>query len=508
MWRELFFKNISTYIALINEYLSEEYKPKPLSEYFKIVGGYAFKSKEYQEEGIPVIRISDFQNEKIVLDNVRYYQESEDLEKYELFEGDIIIAMTGGTIGKLAIVEKGLGKLYLNQRVGKFELKDNSLFYDKYVYWIARGVEEKVKSLAWGGAQPNVSSKKIEGMEFPVPTVEIQEKIVAFLSDFEKNQIKNITYFNEFIENRIFEIQQQCVKISSLDSEIQTQKQLISQLKQAILQEAIQGKLTQEWREQSRKLSGPNTEPASELLERIKAEKEQLIKDKKIKKEKPLPPIKENEIPFEIPEGWVWARPQDVCLAIVDCPHSTPKFQQTGSLCIDSTCINMNGELLLDRIRKVSTESFNERNRRLIPQSGDIIYVREGIIGQAIVLPKDYKVCLGQRVMIFRPSKYIDSVVFRYIVTSNFFLDSIAKKHKGMGAKHINMSDLRSLPLPVPPLEEQKAILEKVETLIQKCNTLEQEITQSEQHANMLMQAVLKEAFESKTENTEEYANP
>lgn len=501
MWRELFFKNISTYIALINEYLSEEYKPKPLSEYFKIVGGYAFKSKEYQEEGIPVIRISDFQNEKIVLDNVRYYQESEDLEKYELFEGDIIIAMTGGTIGKLAIVEKGLGKLYLNQRVGKFELKDNSLFYDKYVYWIARGVEEKVKSLAWGGAQPNVSSKKIEGMEFPVPTVEIQEKIVAFLSDFEKNQIKNITYFNEFIENRIFEIQQQCVKISSLDSEIQTQKQLISQLKQAILQEAIQGKLTQEWREQN-----PNTEPASELLERIKAEKEQLIKDKKIKKEKPLPPITEDEIPFEIPESWVWCRLGDLCRKVTDGFHNTPPKIKEGYPYIAATHVKSD-KIDWQNAYKVSEKFHRELYNKANPQKGEILVVNIGAgSGCPAIIDVDFEFSFKNTAILkFNQDLILNKYLFYYLISIQE--ENYKMLTRGANQPFLSLKVIKGFIIPFPPLEEQKAIVEKVETLMQKCNALEQEITQSEEHANMLMQAVLKEAFESKTENAEEYAN-
>src|SRR5690606_10940311 len=85
------------------------------------------------------------------------------------------------------------------------------------------------------------------------------------------------------------------------------QKRLITALKQAVLQEAIQGKLTEEWRKQN-----PDVEPTSELLKRIKAEKAQLIKDKKIRKEKPLPPITEDEIPFELPDGWVWCRFVDI----------------------------------------------------------------------------------------------------------------------------------------------------------------------------------------------------
>lgn len=78
---------------------------------------------------------------------------------------------------------------------------------------------------------------------------------------------------------------------------------LLKSVKQAILQQAIQGKLTEDWRKQN-----PNIEPASELLKRIKAEKEKLIKEKKLRKERPLPPITQEEIPFELPDDWVWCR--------------------------------------------------------------------------------------------------------------------------------------------------------------------------------------------------------
>src|SRR3989338_2540078 len=149
--QKAFFSGLSFFMDIINKELSKKYSPEPLGNHIKILGGYAFKSSEYKSQGIPVIRISDFQQEKIDLSHVLYYQESEEYDKYELFEGDIIIALTGGTIGKLGIVQKGLGKLYLNQRVGKFSVLHPKEFHDRYVYWIARGVQEKVKSFGYGG---------------------------------------------------------------------------------------------------------------------------------------------------------------------------------------------------------------------------------------------------------------------------------------------------------------------------------------------------------------------
>lgn len=476
MWRELFFKNISTYIGLINQYLSEDVAPKPLSEYFKIVGGYAFKSKEYKTNGVPVIRISDFQNERIVLDNVRYYDESAELEKYELYEGDIIIAMTGGTIGKLAIVQEGLGKLYLNQRVGKFEIIDSSLFYEKYVYWIARGVEEKVKSLAWGGAQPNVSNKKIESMEFPIPSIDIQKKIVEFLSDFETENLREGFYFNKSIEDDIINIQNQCVKIKTLDSEIQTQKQLLSQLKQSILQEAIQGKLTEEWRKQN-----PDVEPASELLKRIKAEKAQLIKDKKIRKEKPLPPITEDEIPFELPEGWVWCRFGDI-VSITSGDGLTSKQMIPGEIPV----FGGNG--------------INGYHNAFNTNEETVTIGRVGAYCGAVHLTPKFAWITDNCFRVYHDQSSINR---DYLIWHLRYMNLGTASYDGSQPV---ISGRRVYPLLtfLPPFEEQKAIVEKVKTLMQKCQALEQEIKTSEANAEMLMQAVLKEAFESKKEEVYE----
>jgi len=278
---QIFYSNISTYISLINETLSAKFSITKLGNYIKLKGGHAFKSHKYKTTGIPIIRISDFKNEKIILDNVKYYKEDDSLQKYELYKDDIIIAMTGGTIGKLAIVQSGLGKLYLNQRVGKFEIINSENFIREYVYWIARGVESKVKELAWGGAQPNVSSKQIENMEFSLPNKKTQKQIIEFLNDLKNNSILNKIYFDEQCEENIKSLQNNATNINTLNLEIQTKQTILKKLRQSILQDAIEGKLTASWREKN-----PDVERASVLLEKIKQEKEQLVKEKKIKKQK------------------------------------------------------------------------------------------------------------------------------------------------------------------------------------------------------------------------------
>lgn len=155
----------------------------------------------------------------------------------------------------------------------------------------------------------------------------------------------------------------------------------------------------------------------------------------------------------------------------------------------------MAGNILTEKVRKVSGATFEERNKRLTPMAGDIIYSREGVVGQAVIIPDGWEICLGQRVLLFRPYSEISPLFLRYVVTSGFFLDEMFSKHRGAGAKHVNMKDLRESWIPLPPLAEQKAIVAKLEILLALCSQLETQISQNQTHAEQLMQAVLKEAF-------------
>ncbi len=272
-----------------------------------------------------------------------------------------------------------------------------------------------------------------------------------------------------------------------LESELSHQLSLVKQLRQAFLREAMQGKLVPQ---------DPNDEPASVLLEKIKAEKEQLIKEKKTKKEKPLPPISEEEIPFEIPENWVWCRLNEICLAIIDCPHSTPKYIETETeyYGIDTNCINDKGEIV--RLRGLSYQSYLDRVKRLIPKENDIVYAREGSIGRATFVPSNQNVCLGQRVMLFRPALAISHLYLMYAVTEEGYKQRLLSKHRGMGAKHVNVGDIVESLIALPPLSEQQRIVAKLVELMKLCDNLEASIKESQQQNELLLQQVLREALE------------
>ena len=273
---------------------------------------------------------------------------------------------------------------------------------------------------------------------------------------------------------------------TQLSSQLTHQLDLVKKLRQQLLQDAIQGKLAPQ---------NPDDEPASVLLQKIKAKKERLIKEKKLKKEKKLPPIKPEEIPFDIPVSWVWCRLLDICETIVDCPHSTPKYlaSETNYYGIDTNCINEKGEII--RLRSLSKESYIDRNRRLIPKENDIVYSREGSIGLAAFIPPAKNICLGQRVMLFRPQTAINHKYLKFVITEEKYKSRLLAKYRGMGAKHINVGDITASLICVPPLAEQNQIVIKIEQLMQTCDELEASIKQSRQQNEQLLQQVLREAL-------------
>ena len=234
-------------------------------------------------------------------------------------------------------------------------------------------------------------------------------------------------------------------------------------MQKSLLQMAIQGKLVEQ---------RPEEGTGEELYRQIQAEKQRLIKEGKIKKEKPLPDIAEDELPFEIPENWKWIRLKDLATTITDCPHSTPKYleNETGYYAIGTKCINSKGEIT--RLFNVDEATYIKRTDRLTPQKRDIVYSREGsIVCRAVILP-DKRICLGQRIMLIRCDIGVKHKFLQQYLMAYPTVQYLTRNYKGVGVKHINVADVCSLPLPLPPLNEQKRIVVKLEDLLPLCERL------------------------------------
>ncbi len=488
--KNVFYKNIGTYMALINNELKKEYPLEPLSNHIKMVGGYAFKSSHYLSEGIPVIRISDFQNEKIELTGVKYYEESDDLDRYELISGDVIIAMTGGTIGKLAIVQEGLGKLYLNQRVGKFQVLNPNEFEDEYVYWLARGIQDIVQNLGYGGAQPNVSNKQLEALEFAFPKRNIQKQIIAFLNDLKNNKLKK-KYFNTTVENKIYRLQNSSVKLNQVKIDAVLNENFISKLKESILREAVQGKLTTEWR-----TNNSNIGDARIFLKRIQKEKAQLIKDKKIKKEKPIPSITKEEIPYELPEGWVWCRITELTdVRTGSTPaKSNPSYYGGNIPWYTSSATNDDFAKLQDVM--ITQKALDETNCKIFP-SGSLIIAMYGqgkTRGQISELVTAGATNQAVAAMVFFESSKVVKQYLKYYFQK--FYHEIRLLAEGGAQPNLNVGKVKATLIPLPPTNEMETIVQKVNALMSLCGKLEQEVEQSQAQSEQLIQSIMRESLE------------
>jgi type I restriction enzyme S subunit len=154
-----------------------------LGEHVRLQGGYAFKSDEYLHTGLRVVRIANLENETVHTEGSPCVAESrlEEFRRFVLQPGEILVAMTGATTGKLGIVPDSCKNWLLNQRVGRFVPRRPTELEPKYAYWLARGVQRVIFETAYGGAQPNISPNDIEALEFPFPPLPEQRRIVAEL---------------------------------------------------------------------------------------------------------------------------------------------------------------------------------------------------------------------------------------------------------------------------------------------------------------------------------------
>ncbi|MCF8255842.1 MAG: restriction endonuclease subunit S [Bacteroidia bacterium] len=193
---------------------------------------------------------------------------------------------------------------------------------------------------------------------------------------------------------------------------------------------------------------------------------------------------------------------EDSCSHIVDCLHSTAKFTSSGYFCVDTTCIE-NSKILFNKIRYVNEQTYLERISRLKPESGDILFAREGTVGTTLIVPNKIELCLGQRMMMFRLKENVISKYFMYYLQSSLFKSQYQPLIMGTTAPHLNIGDVRKFKVVICSLEEQQLIVSELESKLTVCDKIEETISQSLQQAETLRQSILKQAFEGKLIDSE-----
>lgn len=340
-------------------------------------------------------------------------------------------------------------------------------FFVKSAAFIA-AMQKQVK----GGIKTEIKPKHLLALEISIPDLGTQKKIVK-------------------------EISSQLEKTEQLSSEIEKQKSYAKQLRQNILQEAIEGKLTEDWRKKHPlKKSDPDYD-AEALFEKIQTEKQE-----KGKKQKPLPIITEAEKPFAIPSGWKWVKLGEICFNIeggksILCKEIVPNKNEIG---IVKTGVCSFGYFKEDECKTcLSPKDWHDE---YAIHKGDFLIGRANtleLVGSCVIVDKiERKLMLSDKILRINFDEMICSDFVLCAMKSKYVREQIERSATGASPtmKNISQESIRNYSLPLPALAEQKEIVTRVEAELQTIAQLETQIAIREATTKQLMQSILKDAFE------------
>ena len=368
--------------------------------------------------------------------------------------GDLVISGINAAKGAIAVHAED-DDVLATIHYSAYEFNSDRISVD-FLKWFFKSPEfsDLLREQIPGGIKTELKPKHILPLQVKLPRLSEQIAVAGRLNRFRFDQLR-------------------------LEHETTHQQSLLAKLKQAILQEAIQGKLTADWR-----AAHPDVEPASQLLHRIRAEKARLIAAKKLRPEKPLPKITPAEIPCEIPKGWEWCW-LGALIGLISGQHieaADYNEQRRGVPYLTGPS---------DFGVKHPTFTRWTQKPKVNASKGDLLVTVKGSgVGKMNVLHED-DVAIGRQLMAVRPCIVNEEFIASYLHSQ---YDALQEAKEGQ-IPGIGRDDILEKLFPLPPLAEQAAIVERVEALMTTCRALEAEIEQSRTHAAHLLQAVLKEAF-------------
>lgn len=325
----------------------------------------------------------------------------------------------------------------------------------KYIY-------DSFSLVAAGSTVKNLKSDTVKQVLFPLPPIDEQKRIL------------------EEIE-RIIEI------IEKLDDDKMELSQAIIQTKSKILDLAIHGKLVPQ---------DSFDEPASVLLEKLRAEKEAKIKAGELKRDKNDSYIYKNttdncyyekfngknpvcideEIPFDIPENWQWTKLGRICTKLVDGDHNPPKGieEKTDYIMASSRNINHNTVEDLENVRYLTKEMFEIENQRTKATEGDIFFTSVGTLGRSCIYDGSLNICFQRSVSILNTQ--IDKNYLKYFLDSNFYQDYVVEHATGTAQLGFYLQEMSESYIAIPPISEQKRIVSKIEELFERLDQIQNNI--------------------------------
>jgi type I restriction enzyme S subunit len=259
----------------------------------------------------------------------------------------------------------------------------------------------------------------------------------------------------------------------------------IAKLRELILTLAMQGKLVEQ---------EPNDPPASELLKAIEAEKQRLVKASKIKKPKPLPPIKPEEVPYELPQGWEWVRLGEIAFQITDGAHHTPMYIEEGIPFLSVKDMS-SGSLDFSDTRFISLEQHQELSKRCYPQKGDLLLTKVGTTGIPVLVDVDCEFSIFVSVALIKfPRHLLSGAYLSWLVKSPLVKKQSEDGTEGVGNKNLVLRKIANFLLAFPPLPEQHRIVARIDQLMALCDALDQQMDAANGKQTELLGALMAQA--------------
>jgi len=414
-----------------------------LGEVFQTCSGTTPQSKnpEYYNNGtIYWVRTTDLNNSVLSTAEIKITEKAFfDCNLSIIPKNSVCLALYGGagTIGKNAILNF---ETTINQSV--CAILPNTLCEMKYVLYFLQYQRPNWMDYASGSRKdPNINQIIVKNCPFPLPPLAEQKRIVAAIEQF-------MPLIEEYGKKE--------AELTTLNADI------AKTLKNAILQEAVQGKLAPQIATEGN---------AKDLLEEIKKEKAKLIKEGKLKKEKPLPEITEDEISFDIPENWCWCRLGDLVQVISGISYDKKDVSKDGYRILRGGNIQ-NSKIIIEDDDVFLPELYLDEPKLI--RKGDILIVAstgsKAVIGKPGFVEQDIpNTMIGAFLRICR-SYSLDTIGYlRYLFESDFYRKHIRDLSQGTNINNVKESYITEFVIPLPPLEEQKRIVEAIEKMLPLC---------------------------------------
>ena len=374
-----------------------------------------------------------------------------------LQDNDLMWNSTGlGTLGRMAIYKTAANPYELavaDSHVTVIRpLKQFVLPEYLYYYFANPSVQSVIEDQADGTTkQKELATATIKAYLTPIPPLDEQRRILTKLSEV----LPVVKSYG-----------------AVYDETVAMQEAFPERLKKSILQEAVQGKLVPQ---------DPSDEPAEALLERIRTEKQRLIKEGKIKKDKhesvifrrdnshyekrgPDEVCIDDALPFEIPENWTWARLSSACISIADGDHQPPPQVQDGIPFLVISNVS-DGRVDFSDTRYVPKEYFDSLAEIRIPQCGDLLFTVTGSYGIVIPVQTERKFCFQRHIALIKFS-CLSPDFMKLWLSSPLVYEQCRRAATGTAQKTVGLASLKGLLIPIPPLNEQKRIVQKLNTLL------------------------------------------